>query len=389
MVLGVMLYVMLTNYCPKVNDADFLFILAFLLKSFSQFQYTYCRVSNQEDCPPNSKRKSCDLTNMPYISSPEDGASLFYIDYRPSPQLAFRPDHESISRNEDTTLVFDHGWPMSGRMYEHLMLPLSQTYGIRCIASDRRGFGKSEWSGAQEIEVTYETFARDTLAIITSIKDLRPFTFVCSSMGCGESLLVYEMMREKGLEGLCRGFIWMGPTMPHPVQTDSNPLAPSQQVWDMILDGFRIDRTGFVRASIAGVFGVPHGIEMSETAQEFFMALVSQADAIAIERCCRILSKYDFTDKLKAFGKAKPADVKVLILHGDKDQSKLRVESQKATQKFTDTNIAMPIEASAGLLQKYIPGCRVKLYQGAAHGLYYTSAGEVLKDILAEVGETS
>lgn len=259
---------------------------------------------------------------MPYITSPQDGASLFYIDYRPSTQVTFQPDPDSIARNKDKTLFFIHGWPMSGRMYENLMLPLSQTHGIRCIASDRRGFGKSEWQGPEPAEVTYDTFAEDTLAIIKSVKDLGDFTFVASSMGCGESLLVYELMKEHGLEQQVQGFIWMGPSLPYPLKTAFSPHAPPQELWDMILDGFRQDRTAFVKASIGGVFGTQHGIEMSETAQEFFIDLVKQADAIAIERCCQILSNYDFNEKLKSFGSSKSDGVKLTVLHGGKDQSK-------------------------------------------------------------------
>lgn len=261
---------------------------------------------------------------MPYITSPEDGASLFYVDYRPYKQSTFRPDNSSVTQNGEISLFFIHGWPMSGRMYEHLMLPLSQTHGVRCIASDRRGFGRSEWSGGKAIEVTYSTFADDTFAIIQSIEDFGSFAFVCSSMGCGESLLVYELMRQKGLEEQCKGFIWMGPSLPYPLQTASNPHAPPRELWNSILDGFRDDRVGFVKASIGGVFGVPHGVPMTDTAQEFFSGLVHQADAIAIERCCQIFVDYDFSDILQAFGKEKPDNLRVVVLHGDKDQSRSR-----------------------------------------------------------------
>lgn len=259
---------------------------------------------------------------MPYLSSPEDGASLFYTDYRPANHLVFRPNDEAISKNKGKTLFFIHGWPMSGRMYDHLMLPLSQTYGIRCIASDRRGFGRSEWAGPRPIEITYETFARDTLAIIKSIPCLTSFVFVGSSMGCGESLLVYELMKQEGLEKLVKGFLWMGPSLPYPMQTTSNPHAPPQDLWNMITDGFRQDRVGFVKASIGGVFGTQHGVEMSDTAQEFFISLVHQADALAVERCLQILSNFDFTENLKSFGTAKGTDLELLVLHGAKDQSK-------------------------------------------------------------------
>jgi len=46
----------------------------------------------------------------------------------------------------------------------------------------------------------------------------------------------------------------------------------------------------------------------------------------------------------------------------------------------------MPVEASAGLIEDYVPGTRVKIYENAAHGLYYTAAARVVEDILSQLG---
>lgn len=45
----------------------------------------------------------------------------------------------------------------------------------------------------------------------------------------------------------------------------------------------------------------------------------------------------------------------------------------------------MPLEASSNLVQAYVPGTQVKVYDNAAHGLYYTSASKVMKDILEHI----
>ena len=59
------------------------------------------------------------------------------------------------------------------------------------MAVDRRGFGKSEWSGRGGLEVTYETFANDTVHIMQEAQ-VEEFVFVAASMGCGESVLAWE-----------------------------------------------------------------------------------------------------------------------------------------------------------------------------------------------------
>jgi non-heme chloroperoxidase len=138
---------------------------------------------------------------MPRFTSSYDSASLFYRDFIPDPQfngvdIAPPSTSKITSEHKNVTLVFLHGWPMSSLMYEHLLVPLCQDHKFRCIAPDRRGFGKSEWNGrgcndAAKSIITYETFADDVAFLL---KDLAvgDFVFIGASMGCGESLLAWE-----------------------------------------------------------------------------------------------------------------------------------------------------------------------------------------------------
>jgi len=303
---------------------------------------------------------------MPFMYSSLDGTLLHYVDYKPAadpPRFLPTEDPAKDHSKSDVALVFIHGWPMSHRMYEHLLLPLTETYGIRCIASDRRGFGKSEWNTSNSNDITYDTFAQDTIDILQTSK-VGNFFFVASSMGCGETLLAYLRMPEV-LQKQCQGFVWLGPSLPFPLATDSNPTAPSRQLWDMILTGIRQDRTGFTRAGLPGVFGIPFniGIEVSETVLQKFEGIIEQADALALERCIQIITNRDFTDDLK---KLDGKDVKVLVIHGENDQSN-------------------PAEATAHLIAQLTKQAQVKLYEKAAHGMYLTHSERVLDDILAFV----
>ncbi|OCT44250.1 chloride peroxidase [Cladophialophora carrionii] len=300
---------------------------------------------------------------MPFIHSSLDRTLLHYVDYKPAaspPRFQPTDDPAKDHRKDDVALVFIHGWPMSHQMYEHLMLPLCETYGIRCVAPDRRGFGKSEWNTSDSGDVTYDTFSQDSIDVIKSAK-LERFFFVASSMGCGETLLAYLKMPGE-LQKQCGGFIWLGPSLPFPLATDANPKAPSRSLWDMILTGIREDRTGFTRAALPGVFGIPFniGIEVPETVLQKFEGIVAQADALALERCVQIITNRDFTEDLT---KLNGADVKLLVIHGDNDQSN-------------------PAEATAHLIPKLAKQAEVRIYEKAAHGMYLTHAGKVLEDIL-------
>lgn len=207
-------------------------------------------------------------------------------------------------------------------MWDRQVLPLVESHGIRCIAPDRRGFGRSEWVGAKRrTDVTYDTFAADTAALLQSIADLGDFIFVCSSMGCGESVLVQQKLHADGLSGRCRGFVWLAPSLPYPLQTDENPTAPSRELWDTILGGLRNDRHAFLKASVGGVFGTHAGVEMSTEAQDFFIRLIEQNDPVAIEHCMQMVSRYDFTRNLEWLAENKGSGVPVVVVAGKEDNS--------------------------------------------------------------------
>lgn len=127
--------------------------------------------------PPGIQRHT---SKMPTFPSPSDSAPLYYRTYTPSPSPS-SPTHP-------LTLVLLHGWPMSSRMWEPLLLPLVETHRFRCVAPDRRGFGRSDWGGG---EVSWEVFVGDLVELLEGM-GVEEFVFVGSSMGCTESLLAYQ-----------------------------------------------------------------------------------------------------------------------------------------------------------------------------------------------------
>jgi pimeloyl-ACP methyl ester carboxylesterase len=321
-------------------------------------------------------------SRMPFIRSSLDGTLLHYVDYKPAANPPRFQPADNPAKDHSSALVFIHGWPMSHQMYEHLMLPLCETYGIRCIAPDRRGFGKSDWNTSGSKDITYDTFSQDSIDVIETAK-LGRFFFVASSMGCGETLLAYLNMPEE-LHKQCGGFIWLGPSLPFPLATEANPTAPSRALWDMILTGFRQDRTGFTRTALPGVFGIPFniGIEVPETVLQRFEGIVAQADALALERCVQIIADRDFTEDLKRLD---GENVKLLVIHGDNDQSKSPFRPGRLFLDLTKCSAGNPAEATAHLIQQLASKAEVKIYEKAAHGMYLTHAEKVLEDILTFV----
>lgn len=267
---------------------------------------------------------------MPFITSSFDGARLHYLDYRPTE--TFPSSHANNSsltkKTSELTLIFIHGWPYSSLMFDHLMLPLCETHRFRCIGIDRRGFGKSEWNGHEsEKQITYGTFASDTVDILKHL-ELGDFMFIAASMGCGETVLVYDTLPQSYRQQ-CQGFVWLGPSLPFNLQTESNPKAPPRQLWESIMEGFRQNRFGFTKDALPGVFGVPVGVEVDERIIQRYEQIVHQADSLAIERCVKIMMEKDFTEDLKKLGRQE--NVKVLLIHGDRDQGEWKDEGRLRT----------------------------------------------------------
>jgi pimeloyl-ACP methyl ester carboxylesterase len=81
----------------------------------------------------------------------------------------------------------------------HIRLPSARSLDtktrlsrFRCIASDRRGFGNSDWNGSEPVSspIDYSVFAADTVHLLEKVKP-GPFIFVAASMGPGETIEAY------------------------------------------------------------------------------------------------------------------------------------------------------------------------------------------------------
>lgn len=295
---------------------------------------------------------------MPYFESPVDSARLFYRSYAPDATALRRES----TKQRALTLVFVHGWPMSSRMFDHLIVPLCETHQFRCVAVDRRGFGKSDWNNPlKPVSITWDTLVADLVHILAQL-EVDDFVFVAASMGCTESLLAYQ--GSERIRNKCKGLIWAGAIMPYPVYSPEHPLGPTTELWDAILGGFRDNRPVFVAGALPGVFALEAGNEVHPKVLENFERIVAEADGLAIEKIVAIFNQGSEAEILKLA--ASEEKIPILVIHGDSDQS-------------------MPAEASAKIIKDMVPWAQLKVYEKAGHGLYLTHASEFVADILAFV----
>lgn len=85
---------------------------------------------------------------------------------------------EDLNPDGQQTILFLHGWPLSHRAFEYQMNQLPKL-GIRCVAMDLRGFGRSDkpFGG-----YGYDRMAEDVRQVISRL-GLKDITLAGHSMG--------------------------------------------------------------------------------------------------------------------------------------------------------------------------------------------------------------
>ena len=247
-------------------------------------------------------------------------------------------------------VVFVHGWPLSSAMWEY-QIPVIAAQGYRCIAYDRRGFGRSDqpWSGYD-----YDTLADDLAAVIDAY-DLHDVTLVGFSMGGGE---VARYLSRHGAGRVARAVLISSVT-PMLATTPDHPDAVDPGVFEAMLDGIARDRPTFM-ASFARQFYGAGLLNFTVTSEllAWTGALAMQGAARATTECVRAFGFTDFRPDMAAF------TMPTLIIHGDADAT-------------------VPIAVSARAAAALIPGAMLLEYGGAAHGLFFTEKDRLNADLLA------
>jgi non-heme chloroperoxidase len=284
-----------------------------------------------------------ELTNISTTRSTQNSFARSLIETRDGTRLYYQ------DWGTGKPVVFVHGWGLGAAMWEYQTIALSER-GLRCIAYDKRGCGRSEHPS---FGYDFDTFADDLAALIEQL-DLEDVTLVGFSAGGGD---VARYLSRHGNERITKTIL-IGTITPFILKTNDNPDGIDQSVFDAMIKALEFDRPQYMTASAPSFFGseLPT-VSISPELMQWGIELALQASPKATIEMVRAFYMTDFRSDLGAF------TMPTLIIHGDRD-------------------LNHPISITGNKTQQAIPGSQFKIYEGAAHGLFVTHKEQLNRDLL-------
>ncbi|MBV8193449.1 MAG: alpha/beta hydrolase [Alphaproteobacteria bacterium] len=256
----------------------------------------------------------------PSFVETDDGVSLFYNDW-----------------GSGKPVLFTHAWSLNADIWEYQLAELSEQ-GLRCVAYDRRGHGRSTDPGRG---YDYDRLADDLATVINQL-DLHDVTLIGFSMGNGEAV---RYLSRHGSARIARL-----------VMVSTVPPQPNPGKFDGLVAALKQDRPAFFAKGVTAFTGGHPAVSPQMT--EWVVTQFMRASPKATIDCLRAISRSDLQADLGAI------NVPTLIVHGAKDQ-------------------VNPVELTAKMTAGLIPRCELKMYEDAPHGLVISHREQLTREILA------
>jgi len=253
-------------------------------------------------------------------------------------------------------VILVHGWPLSGASWEK-QVPVLLEAGHRVITYDRRGFGESSkpTSGYD-----YDTFAEDLHKLVTTL-NLKDAALVGFSMGGGE---VARYLGKYGNKHVSKA-VFIASIPPFLLKTPDNQEGVDGSVFDGIKKGIAADRLALLTDFLSNFYNVDvlGGKLISEQAVQLSWNIGAGASPKGTLDCVSAWLT-DFRNDLKKI------DVPTLVIHGDSDR-------------------ILPLSATGKRTPQFVKGSKLVVVEGGPHGLTWTHAEKVNRELLNFLGQGS
>ena len=253
-------------------------------------------------------------------------------------------------------VILVHGWPLSGASWEK-QVPVLLEAGHRVITYDRRGFGESS---KPTTGYDYDTFAEDLHKLVTTL-NLKDAALVGFSMGGGE---VARYLGKYGNKHVSKA-VFISSIPPFLLKTPDNQEGVDGSVFDGIKKGIAADRPAFLTQFLSNFYNldVLGGKLISEEAVQLSWNIGAGASPKGTLDCVSAWLT-DFRNDLKKI------DVPTLVIHGDSDR-------------------ILPLSATGKRTPQFVKGSKLVVVEGGPHGLTWTHAEKVNRELLNFLGQES
>jgi len=245
---------------------------------------------------------------------------------------------------EGKPVIFVHGWALNSDMWQYQMIHLAGE-GLRCVAYDQRGHGRSADPGRG---YDFNTLADDLHSLIMRL-NVRKAVLVGHSMAAG---VIARYLTRHGASRIAR-VAMLATTTPFLLKTADNLEGVDQRYLDRLRVAWSKDFPKWLADNARPFFAPQTSPEM----MQWGIQMCLEASLKAVLDCNRAITETDFRAELRNLA------VPTLIIHGDAD-------------------VSAPLFLTGQKTAQLISGSQLKIYQGAPHGLFITHRDRLNQDLV-------
>lgn len=251
---------------------------------------------------------------------------------------------------EGRPIILIHGWPLSGDSWDPVMMELADN-GMRAIAYDRRGFGRSDHASDG---YDYDTFSDDLADLIDHLGLTENIGLAGFSMGGGE---IARYMSRHGAKGVSAAAL-VSSVVPYMLKTDDNPDGVPEETFQEMTKGMKGDFRAFFTDFFKDFYGVGGpGTQVSEEEQHWAWLTTMKSAQYATLKSAAAFAYTDFRPDLEHI------TVPTLVIHGTEDKT-------------------VPIEATGRQVAEKVESATLIEYDNEPHAVFATVTDRLAADLV-------
>ena len=251
---------------------------------------------------------------------------------------------------EGRPVILIHGWPLSGDSWDPVMMQLAEN-GMRAIAYDRRGFGRSDHAASG---YDYDTFSDDLADLIAHLGLRENIGLAGFSMGGGE---IARYMSRHGGKGVTAAAL-VSSVVPYMLKTDDNPDGVPDETFQEMTKGMKEDFRAFFIDFFKDFYGVGGpGTQVSDEERHWAWLTTMKSAQYATLKSAAAFAYTDFRPDLPHL------KVPTLVIHGTEDKT-------------------VPIDATGRQVAEKVPTATLVEYEDEPHAVFATVTDRLAGDLV-------